>query len=176
MKPEAQRWFKQATHMVQEAQNQPHVFVQWVEQLASRDPKIAVPAIWALQQADAAVIPTLLNGLQHAHTRVRRGCVDCIDHGGYGADARCAEALLPLLSDPVPHIRRATWHTLFCERCQDSTKCEIPMPVELDRVALLIQVGIHDPNPKLRQQLMSDLGSYRSDPRAQQALEQILEA
>jgi hypothetical protein len=174
MQLEARQWWLQATGMVRTADNQPRVFTQWVQQLAHREPQIAVPAIWALQQAGMAVIPTLLEGLTHPHPRVRRGCVDCIDHGGYGGDARCVAALLPLLHDPVPHIRRAVWHTLFCERCQDPAKCAIPLPVALDHVALLIAVGIHDPNPKLQQQLIGDLGAHRTDPRAQHALTQLI--
>jgi HEAT repeat protein len=175
MKQQARQWWQQATRMVQNAADQPSSFAQWVEYLAIGDPAIAVPATWALQQAGPTVIPTLLMGLKHPHTRVRRGCIDIIDHGGYGGDARCITSLLPLLSDPVPHIRRAVWHTLFCERCQDSTKCEILAPVALDRVALLVEVGVHDPNPKLRQQLVADLGGFLSDPRARQALEQLME-
>ena len=138
-----------------------------------RDPHILVPATWALQQAGPAAIPALLVGLTHAHPRVRRGCVDIIDHGGYGADARCIDALLPLLHDPVPHIRKAVWHTLFCERCQDTTKCAV-MPTErLDQVALLIEIGLHDPNPKLRGQLIEDLWQHQADERARIALEAI---
>ena len=175
MKQGARQWWQQAAHMVQAAANQPSSFEQWIEQLAIRDPHIAVPAMWALQQAGSAVIPSLLAGLNHAHTRVRRGCVDSIDHGGYGGDARCVEALLPLLHDPVPHIRRAVWHTLFCERCQDTAKCEITTPVHLDRVALLIEIGVNDPNPRLRQQLVGDLGDHMSDPRARHALEKIVD-
>lgn len=173
MKQEALQWWRQAAQMVRNAANQPNVFEQWVEQLAIRDPHIAVPAIMALQQAGSAVIPSLLKGLKHSHTRVRRNCVDIIDHGGYGADARCVEGLLPLLHDSVPHIRRAVWHTLFCERCPDATKCEITTPVQLDRVGLLIEVGVNDSNPKLQQQLVGDLGSYLSDLRARHTLEQI---
>lgn len=63
MKREAQRWWNQATEMVHGASNHWHVFAQWVEQLASRDPHIAVPAIWALHQAGVPVILTLLRGI-----------------------------------------------------------------------------------------------------------------
>jgi hypothetical protein len=173
MKQEALQWWRQAAQMVRNAANQPDVFGQWVEQLEVRDPHIYVPAIMALQQAGSAVIPSLLQGLKHSHTRIRRNCVDIIDHGGYGADARCVEGLLPLLHDPVPHIRRAVWHTLFCERCPDTAKCQLTTPVQLDRVGLLIEVGINDSNPKLQQQLVGDLGSYLADPRARHKLEQI---
>jgi len=176
MKQQAQQWWQQAAQMVHEAANNANQFERWVEQLATRDPHIAVPAIWALQQAGSAVIPTLLTGLKHPHTRVRRGCVDIIDHGGYGGDARCIKALLPLLYDPVPHIRRAVWHTLFCDRCQDTAKCADTTRVNLDRVALLIEVGMNDPNPKLKQQLIAELGGHVSDQRARHALEKIMEA
>jgi hypothetical protein len=175
MKQQARQWWQQAARMVHNAADQPSSFEQWVEQLARRNPSIAVPATWALQQAGPAVIPTLLMGLNHPHTRVRRACVDIIDHGGYGGDARCVTALLPLLSDPVPHIRRAVWHTLFCERCQNGTKCDIPIAVPLDRVALLVEIGLNDPNPKLRHQLVGDLAGFLSDPRARRALEQLMD-
>jgi len=175
MQQQARQWWRQATQMVHDAAHQPNAFEQWIEQLASRDPAIAVPAMWALQQAGAPVIPSLLHGLKHPHTRVRRSCVDCIDHGGYGADTRCVEALLPLLQDPVPHIRRAVWHTLFCERCPDATKCEMTAPIVLDRVALLVEIGANDPNAKLRGQLIGELGHQVYDARARNALKKILE-
>lgn len=174
MQKQARQWWRQAAQMVQDAAHQSSAFEQWIEQLASRDPYIAVPAMWALQQAGAPVIPALLDGLKHPHTRVRRACVDCIDHGGYGGDMRCIEALLPLLQDPIPHIRRAVWHTLFCERCPDTTKCDMIAPVSLDRVALLVEIGAYDPNAKLRQQLIGDLGQHLPDPRARLALEKIV--
>jgi HEAT repeat protein len=159
MKQQARQWWQQAACMVRAAGNQPQVFAEWIECLASRDPQIAVPATWALQQAGAAVIPALVQGLQHSHSRIRRGCVDSIDHGGYGADARCVAGLLPLLHDPVPHIRRAVWHTLFCERCQDTTKCEQISGSSLDKRVLLEEIGIHDPNPKLRAELEQELAN-----------------
>jgi HEAT repeat protein len=144
-----------------------------VQRLSTRDPHISVPATWALQQAGPSAIPALLTGLQDPHTRVRRGCVDIIDHGGYGADARCVAALLLLLRDPIPHIRRAVWHTLFCERCQDAAKCEVTPTAPLDQVALLIEIGLNDPNPKLRGQLIDQLREQQADARAQFVLKQL---
>jgi hypothetical protein len=170
MKKQAQAWWNQAAQMVKEAAGREDRFTAMIEDLAVRDPDVCVPAIWALQQAGPDVIPTLLAGLQHPHTKVRRNCVDIIDHGGYGGDARCIEALLPLLHDPIPHIRRAVWHTLFCERCRDETKCEVSPSVELDQVALLIEIGLNDPNLKLRRQLVGELRKHMSDPRVQAAL------
>jgi len=174
MQKQIQVWRQQGTHMIQAANGQLDRFAVIVEQLVVRDPNVLIPAISALQQAGPIVIPVLLAGLQHPHTTVRRNCVDIIDHGGYGGDARCIEALLPLLQDRIPHIRRAVWHTLFCARCRDESKCEIGLSVELDQVALLITIGIHDPNLKLRRQLVEDLCQRLSDPRVRPALEQIL--
>jgi hypothetical protein len=149
------------------------LFDQLVSQLADPDMNVLIPAIWGLQQAGALAIPALVKGLTHPHTKVRRNCVDIIDHGGYGADGRCIEALLPLLHDRVPHIRRAVWHTLFCERCQDETKCEVMPTEQLDQVALLIEIGLHDPNPRLRGQLIDDLRKFQADERAQTALAKL---
>lgn len=175
MKQQAQIWWRQATQIAQRAISQTERFDELVKQLSVRDPHICVPVNWALQQAGPAAIPALLAGLTHDHPRVRRGCVDIVDHGGYGADARCIDALLPLLHDPVPHIRKAVWHTLFCERCQDPTKCAV-MPTEpLDQVALLIEIGLHDPNPKLRGQLIDELRQHQSDVRAQFALIKLVQ-
>jgi len=175
MKEQAQAWWKLATQIAQQAVDQVEQFDELVKQLAVHDPNIAVPATWALQQAGPRAIPALLAGLMHTYPRVRRGCVDIIDHGGYGGDARCIAALVPLLHDPVPHIRRAVWHTLFCERCQDAAKCEIAPVEALDQVALLIAIGLNDPNLKLRGQLLDDLRRHQSDPRARLALESMKE-
>lgn len=171
MQAQARAWWKEGAQLAQQGQQQVELFDQLVEQLSQRDPQVLVPATWGLQQAGPAAIPALLSGLTHSHPRVRRNCVDIIDHGGYGADGRCIAALLPLLHDPVPHIRRAVWHTLFCERCQDVSKCEVLPSEKLDRVALLIEIGLHDSNPKLRGQLIEDLRQQWADPRAQLALE-----
>lgn len=175
MQAQARAWQQQAARMVQEANARAEIFAQWVEKLAVRDPQVSVPAIWALHGAGVAVIPVLIAGLQHEHIRVRRTCVDIIDHGGYGGDGRCIEALLPLLHDPVPHIRRAVWHTLFCERCQDESQCVVERSGELDQVGLIINVGLRDENTKLRRQLVADLVQLGADPRVAPALTQMLE-
>jgi HEAT repeat protein len=170
VKQQAQAWWQQATHIAYEARQGMRRFDTLVDQLASRDPHLAVPAIWALQQAGPAAIPALLSGLGHVHPRVRRNCVDIIDHGGYGGDARCIQALVALLHDPVPHIRRAVWHTIFCERCANPEHCEFSPAAPIDRVALLIDIGLNDPNPKLRGQLIDQLRQWTVDPRAKLVL------
>ncbi|MEM7534672.1 MAG: HEAT repeat domain-containing protein [Chloroflexota bacterium] len=174
MKKQASAWYRQATQMVQAANGQQDKLATMVEQLGVKDPAVSVPAIWALQQAGTVAIPVLLDGLTHPHTKVRRNCVDVIDHGGYGGDARCVEGLLSLLDDHVPHIRRAVWHTLFCERCQNEAHCEVQQPEPLDQIALLIEVGIHDANLKLRRQLTGTLCEHIADSRVRPALEQVL--
>lgn len=44
----------------------------------------------------------------------------------------------------------------------------------LDQVALLIEIGVHDPNSKLRRQLVADLGEHVADSRARRALEALV--
>ena len=153
MKAAARAMWNQATQMVIDAAGDERTYAEWVENLASHDVRVQVPASWALQQAGPTVISVLVAGLQNPQTRIRRNCVDVIDHGGYGADARCVTGLLPLLHDPVAHIRKAVWHTLFCERCVAPAHCEMVAPA-LDEYALLSTIGIHDSNPKLQAQLM----------------------
>ncbi len=170
MQAQARQWWKQGTQLAQQGQEQVGKFDELVQQLCHHDMQVLIPAIWGLQQAGPLAIPALIAGLTHAHTKVRRNCVDIIDHGGYGADGRCIEALLPLLHDRIPHIRRAVWHTLFCERCQDENKCEVKPTEKLDQVAMLIEIGLHDPNPKLRGQLIDDLRKHQTDERAKSAL------
>ena len=170
MKREAQLLWNHATTLARAAQGQQHAYANLVELFATNE---LVLAMMALVQCGSEAIPALIAGLQHPNTTVRRNCVDAIDHGGFGSDARCINALLPLLHDPVPHIRRAVWHTLFCERCPNLTKCEVAALPALDQVALLIDVGLNDPNPKLRRQLAGDLAGFVADPRAQAALERM---
>lgn len=153
MKAAARAMWQQATQMVIDADGDEQIYAQWVAQLASHDVRVQVPAIWALQQAGPTVIPVLVAGLQNPQTRIRRNCVDVIDHGGYGADARCVTGLLPLLHDSVAHIRKAVWHTLFCETCVVPAHCEISVSAP-DEYMLLSTIGIHDSNPKLQAQLM----------------------
>jgi len=164
MKAAAQVLLRNAQAMIAQAAGDESQYQQWVLQLASHDVQVQVPAIWALQYAGVTVIPTLVAGLSHAHARIRRNCVDIIDHGGYGGDVRCVNGLIRLLCDPIAHIRRAAWHTLGCERCRQSTLCVYPAPA-LDHAALLLEYGVTDPNPALRQQLRADLHAYADDPR-----------
>lgn len=174
MKKPAQDWRKLATDMAKQAEEQPERFPLMIEQLANHDPQVSVPAIWALEQAGPIAIPYLLEGLKHPHTKVRRNCVDIIDHGGFGSDARCVEGLLHLLDDWVAHIRRAVWHTLFCERCPDDNKCEVRFEDDLDYIGMIIDIGLKDPNLKLRRQLVGELIQHREDLRVRATLEQIL--
>jgi hypothetical protein len=172
MKAAAREMWRQATQMVVDAAGDERIYAQWVACLASHDVRVQVPAIWALQHAGAVVIPALVEGLCNRQTRIRRNCVDVIDHGGYGGDGRCVIALLPLLHDPVPHIRRAVWHTLFCERCVVPVHCEVVVPV-LDEYTLLSTIGIHDSNAKLQSQLLQRwrvLDAQRSTPNSSPAV------
>jgi hypothetical protein len=83
--------------MIAQAAGDETHYQQWVLQLASHDVQVQVPAIWALQYAGVTAIPTLVAGLSHPYVRIRRNCVDIIDHGGYGGDVRCVDGLVRLL-------------------------------------------------------------------------------
>jgi HEAT repeat protein len=160
--------WKRATQVAQTAAQEENGFKNLVEKLAYSD----LTSLWALQQAGDSAIPALLEGLKHSHARVRRNCVDIIDHGGHGGDARCIEALLPMLYDPVPHIRQAVWHTLTCERCRKEPAC---LGVQPDILSLLVEVGLNDPNLNIRRNITILLGEYLPAPRAKNALESLVE-
>ena len=169
MEKHVKEWWQRAGEMARVAAEEPDGYTKLVDKMASGD---FMPG-WALIAAGKPAIPALVEGLKHSHTRVRRACVDTIDHGGYGGDAQCIAALLPLLHDPAPRIRRVVWHTLFCDRCPDEERCEVRPTEELDRVAYLIDIGLNDPNPKLRRQLVAELGNFVADSRARTALEKL---
>src|SRR5690349_3791017 len=63
-----------------------------------------------------AVRHAVIRGLGHWSPVVRRECLQIIDHHG---DDTCLPYVVPLLDDPVPHVRWFAKHTLTCDRCFD---------------------------------------------------------
>lgn len=57
----------------------------------------------------------LVGGLSHDHPQVRWWCIQMLDHC---PDARAVEAVVPLLDDPVPRVRRNAAHALGCVTCK----------------------------------------------------------
>lgn len=167
-------WSKKAEQLVQDAFGQEGTLTELVEETLAPDLSIAEPARRALQIAGPVAIPILLKGLTDANARVRRNCVDMIDHGGYSRDRRCVEALLPMIHDPAARVRRSVWHTLFCEDCPDSSQCEIVWSGDLDLLALVQEVGLSDPDFKVRRLIVKELGKQMSDPRVGPLLERVM--
>ena len=136
-----------------------------VELLAVRDWRVARAAKDALAAAGAEGAAAALTGLSHPNPRVRRGAADFLDHH---ADDRCVAKLAELaLHDPVPYVRRVAAHALMCQRCK-------PTPLTKDVVPLLIRIAREDPSPRVRSSAVWGLGQQRPDPRAVEALRELL--
>ncbi|MBV7334129.1 HEAT repeat domain-containing protein [Chloroflexi bacterium TSY] len=175
MNRKSRAWWKKAEQLVQDASDQEEKLTKLVEQTLAPDLAVSEPARRALQIAGPVAIPILLKGLTDTNARVRRNCVDMIDHGGYSHDTRCVEALLPMIHDPVARVRRSVWHTLFCEDCPDSSQCEIPWSDDLDLITLAREVGLNDPNLKVRQLIVKELAKQMPDPRVDPLLEKVMQ-
>src|ERR1043166_4208490 len=64
----------------------------------------------------------IISGLRHPSPPVRWWCLQLIDHL---ADEGLLELAVPLLSDPVPRIRRHARHALTCVRCKQDASMVI---------------------------------------------------
>jgi HEAT repeat protein len=78
---------------------------------------------------------------EHPNARVRRECLNVLDHH---ANDESSDVFRAALFDPVPHVRVIALHGLACERCRVGALCAS------DVVTDLIQVLGGDPNPKVR--------------------------
>ena len=79
--------------------------------------------------------------LHHPDARVRRDCLEVLDHA---ANDRSTDVFRRALADPVPRVRLFALHGLSCERCRIGDLCVADVATELARV-----VG-EDPSPKVR--------------------------
>ncbi len=82
-------------------------------------------------------------GLADPHPRVRWWCIQVLDHV---ADARAADAIAPLLDDPVARVRQNAAHALGCNICKGG-RAAPPTPEVLGKLAHLAR---HDVNAKVR--------------------------
>ena len=89
------------------------------------------PPIAAMQEA----------ALHHPNPRVRRACLNTLDH--YANDAS-ADVFRHALRDPVPRVRAIALHGLACERCRTGELCVS------DVVPSLISVLEQDRSAKVR--------------------------
>ena len=140
---------------------------QHVLLLASRDRSVSVPARDALIEAGSPGLAAVLRGLDHPQARVRRRCLDFLDHH---ADDVCMEDLQRLaLHDPVPQIRRFAVHAFGCVRCK--TK-----PLGADAVEFLALVaGRVGEHVMVRREAIYALSLQAPSPRAVPVLRSVLE-
>ena len=85
----------------------------------------------------------LVEGLRDPNPAVRYNCVSLLDHV---PNAEALFAVVPLLDDPVPRVRRIAVHTLACIACKPTA--EINLPSEL--LAKVAEMAESDPSEKVR--------------------------
>ena len=125
---------------------------QWVEALAV--PARRVEAMRALiggvnarqlrsVEVCEASLHALIDGLSHQNPQVRWWCVQLLDHC---SDSRAIDAVVPMLDDPVPRVRRNAAHALSCTTCKPAWSGEVP-----GAVVRRLEAMMHsDPNRKVR--------------------------
>ena len=135
--------------------------------LASRDWEVRRAARDALIEAGSPGLSAVLRGLDHAEPRVRKRCLDFLDHH---ADELCIDDLRRLaLDDPVPQVRRFAVHALSCIRCKTR-------PLETDLIEFLTSIAVRtDENVKVRREAIIQLNHQAQNPQAIAALKLILE-
>lgn len=75
-----------------------------------------------------AALEALVWGLKHPNPRVRRGCLQLMDHVG---DERCFPHILAMFNDSEPKVRALARHAMECEKCKTS-----PTMAQAARLAL----------------------------------------
>lgn len=84
----------------------------------------------------------LAEGLRDPKASVRHTCILVLDHV---SDVEAIMAVVPLLDDPVPRVRRMAVHALGCVACKPTATA---LPEDL--MVRIMEMGRHDPNPKVR--------------------------
>lgn len=97
----------------------------------------------------------LIEGLSDSNPQIRWWCVQLLDHL---PDDRTLEALVPVLDDPVPRVRRNAAHALGCIACKPTWSGEVP-DVALVKLQALAE---SDPNQKVRAEARLALTCRRS--------------
>jgi len=92
----------------------------------------------------------LIDGLHDQSPQVRWWCVQLIDHL---PDDRALDALVPVLDDPVPRVRRNAAHALGCVACKPTWDGTLAESV----IEKLVEMADHDANAKVRQEARRSL-------------------
>ena len=106
-----------------------------------------------------AALQALIDGLAHANPQVRWWCVQLLDHC---SDDRAIEAVVPMLNDPVPRVRRNAAHALSCTTCKPAWSGQLESSV-VGRLATMMH---SDPNAKVRDEARRALSHSHGRERA----------
>ncbi len=119
-------------------------------------------------------VDALLLGVRHENAKVRYECAHAMDIFG---DERCVSALVELLGDPVPRVRRIAIHSMLCDDCKISPlQSAIPLarlkrPGDL--AGTIVDMATSDPSIQVRRHAVGAL-ALLADPRATKTLERML--
>jgi hypothetical protein len=117
----------------------------------------------------ATIVDLLLIGVRHRKPNVRHLSAHAMD---MFSDERCMVALLELLDDPVPRVRRTAVHSLVCDDCK-----VVPFGTSLPRddvVGRVVEMALNDPSIQVRRHAVIALGHFQ-DVRVTETLERLVE-
>ena len=92
----------------------------------------------------------IIDGLRDPDPQVRWWCVQLIDHL---PDEQALDALVPLLDDQVPRVRRNAAHALGCGACKPTWSGQLAASV----IEKLVEMSANDANPTVRQEARRSL-------------------
>jgi hypothetical protein len=122
-----------------------------------------------LNNGGQVAVEAILRGLKHPNPRFRAACCGMLDHLGERWEACFYLAVKPLLSDPVPGVRRAAIHVVCCEICHAPSG-------SVDLIPEVIARLLTDPTVGVRRVAARHLRSDLSDPRVVKAFKIVLQS
>jgi HEAT repeat protein len=127
-------------------------------------PHRAQRAYWHLVLSGSAALPAVRRGLSHDNADVRLHCVKALDHL---VDEDSFPALIAMLSDDDPRVRRDALHALACDRCKENA-CRPEIGAVLPLGIRLLQT---DPDRHVRAMAAEVVGRWvHTDACAQEAI------
>lgn len=133
--------------------------------LGEDDFSLRFAAEWELYDRGKANLDLIRSGMMSSNWRIRASCAALMDHL---ADDSCGEMLLELLRDPHEKVRRAALHSVSCDQCKEEPLC-------VDWIPEVARLARFDRIVRVRRIATLMLGARREDPRAQIALESLLQ-